>query len=56
MLYIIWKIFAVIVKTVFKIALGVLWLALELLRIFIIMFGLVFRVFLIFVDAGTVKL
>lgn len=50
----VWKVLAFIVKAVFKIILGTLWLALELLKIFLVMFGLVFRVFMAFVDAGTV--
>ena len=50
----IWKVSAFIIKAVFKIILGALWLALELLKIFLFMFGLVFRVFMVFVDAGTV--
>lgn len=53
-LSVIWKVIVFIAKALLKILLAALWLALEILKIFLIMFGLVFRIFLAFVDAGTV--
>lgn len=48
-----WKAIIMIVKGVLKVAAAAFWLTLELLKIFLLMFGLIFRIFLAFVDAGT---
>lgn len=52
-LHFIGKAIVFVIKTVLKILMGALWLALEMLKIFLMLFGMVFRVFLAFVDAGT---
>lgn len=40
-------------KTIIKVIIGCLWLALEMLKCILLLFGMVFKVFLLFVNAGT---
>ncbi len=49
-LHIIGSILGFILKTIAKIIVGMLWLALEFIKIFLMMLGFVFKVFMMFVD------
>lgn len=42
-----------VIKIILKIIVGCLWLILEALKIILLLFGMVCKVFLIFVHAGT---
>ena len=53
-LHIIGIVLAFLLKAAIKLVIGVLWVTLECLKIFLMMFGLVFRIFTAFVDGVTV--
>ena len=42
-----------VIKTILKVIIGCLWLALEMLKCILLLFGMVFKVFLLFVNVGT---
>ncbi len=42
-----------VIKIILKIIVGCLWLILEALKIILLLFGMVCKVFLLFVHAGT---